>query len=113
VRERNAPYIYRTFSQHSPAVRQQHREFEQYIMNNGILSSLVSTVAEDNYLQFLDLGFNFTFFGNMVDEIAVNADGLISLPPILDCVGASTSVEVRCNSFIDCCCHIYLALLVG
>ena len=41
-----------------------------------------------------DLGFEFVFFGNAVDKVAISPNGYLQLPPFLPCTNALGSVEV-------------------
>eukprot|EP00602_Paraphysomonas_sp_CaronLab_P011682 CAMPEP_0185038772 /NCGR_PEP_ID=MMETSP1103-20130426/34848_1 /TAXON_ID=36769 /ORGANISM="Paraphysomonas bandaiensis, Strain Caron Lab Isolate" /LENGTH=726 /DNA_ID=CAMNT_0027577361 /DNA_START=746 /DNA_END=2926 /DNA_ORIENTATION=+ len=81
ITERSTPFTYVTFIADDMISEQDL--FESTVRLTGKLSS-VSDV-DDFPVEYMPLNFPFTFFGNTVNDIGINPNGLISLPPYVPC----------------------------
>jgi hypothetical protein len=67
-------------------------EFERVVRKYGTMSA--ATHVDDAPMEVVHLPFQFAYFGNVVDLIAINPNGAINLPPVVKCKAAITSIEV-------------------
>lgn len=81
VRDRTTPYSYVWFLLSGQEAAQS--SFEQELLLKGTESSV--SAVDDFPVQYFDLDFSLDFFGNRVDEVGVNPNGIVSLPPFSHC----------------------------
>lgn len=96
IRERTAPY---TFTSYAQANQQNQQANFAHLMN--MLGSPSSISQNDDYpIEFHRLPFFISFFGNVVNQIALNPNAVIHLPPIPECTSSYITVQVSvCELF--------------
>lgn len=92
TQERRSPYMYLSYEL-PPLPADEISSFVDKLKSRGTLST--ASGSDDAPSEPLVMPFNFTFFGNVVQEFSVNPDGFLMLPPRQSC---SVSGE-KCIAF--------------
>ena len=91
IRESHRPFTYQAYVESNMFSSQ--LAFESIMRVEGTESLASST--DDYPMEEVQIGFNFNFFGSKWDSIAINPNGLLSLPPFpYNCFGLASSVLV-------------------
>lgn len=83
VRDRTTPFTYVWFQLSEQETAQ--ASFESDVNRYGTSSSV--SLVDDFPVDFFNLDFTFEYFGNMVTEVSVNPNGVLSFPPFSHCWG--------------------------
>jgi len=85
ITTRNTPFMYYSYYAANQAIAGVQASSVTYLLNAGTTSSVQH--EDDIPLQQLDLPFQITFFGNVVDQVYLSPNGLLALPPVRPCQG--------------------------
>lgn len=66
-------------------------QFQSLIKTRGKLSSISN--IDDSPVDSMALPFSFVYFGNLVNKIALNPNGILTLPPIFPCTASIGTIE--------------------
>lgn len=78
IRERIAPYIYHLY--YLTNTDSHHEAFQLFMTQHGTESTV--SFSDDWPYQTENLHFNFTFFGNVINQCYIGPNGLVMLPPL-------------------------------
>jgi hypothetical protein len=91
IRERSTPFSYLMFASEGMATDQ--NLFESRVRLDGQYLKSLSN-ADDLPQEYLSTGLMFSYFGNQVSNIAINANGLVSFPPYPTCQALAGTLYV-------------------
>jgi hypothetical protein len=83
IRENVAPYTYHTF--YLSNTTSQHNSFVLFMLERGTGSKIAASSSTAEYApsEIVPLNFTFVYFGNLLNTLSLNCNGVISLPPQL------------------------------
>ena len=91
IADRSTNFYYATYVRTQQFTVQQ--QFVDDMVHDGTLSSISN--SDDYPIQYLNLEFNFPFFGELVSSVGLNPNGVITLPPFQPCTSFPIYYLVR------------------
>jgi hypothetical protein len=67
--------------------------FADVLNSNGKISEISDN--DDYPNDYVKIQFEFDYFGNLMDELALNPNGIVILTPIKDCSSSAAFIRVR------------------
>lgn len=81
VREHQYSTVYDTLAEYG--MGDMHQSFVTKIRDSNHVSSV--SIVDDAPHEYIDIGFNFSYFGSVFSRLAINPNGAISFPPFQPC----------------------------